>query len=104
LALATLLDPITDSTGNTPATTTEVEKFLSEPLLDYKTGNPSHGGARTVNGFLYCQSKHNFTCAHQQRFFGLLSLAGNLHDNKRNRILPSPIVHSEQLLFGWQPV
>ena len=31
---------ITDSNGDTPSTTTEVEKFLSESLLDYKTGNP----------------------------------------------------------------
>ena len=30
---------ITDSNGDTPSTTTEVEK-LSESLLDYKTGNP----------------------------------------------------------------
>ena len=31
---------ITDSKGDTPSTTTEVEKFLSESLLDYKNGNP----------------------------------------------------------------
>ena len=31
---------ITDSKGDTPSTTTEVEKFLSESLLGYKTGNP----------------------------------------------------------------
>jgi len=44
LKSAVLLDIIseiiTDSTGDTPATTTKVEKFLSESLLDFKTGNP----------------------------------------------------------------
>jgi len=31
---------ITDSTSDIPATTSEVERFLSDPLSDYKTVNP----------------------------------------------------------------
>ena len=31
---------ITDSRDDIPTTTTEVEKFLREPLVDYKTGDP----------------------------------------------------------------
>ena len=31
---------ITDSNGNTPSTTTDLENFLNDSLLDYKSGNP----------------------------------------------------------------
>ena len=103
LKSAVLLDVIseiiTDSTGDTPATTSEVEKFLSEPLLDYKTGNPYTWWGQNKKRFpmLATLAQHYLcppaTSVPSERLF---SAAGNLHDDKRNRILPTL---TEDLLF-----
>jgi len=83
---------ITDSTGDTLANTTEVEKFLSEPLLDYKTRNPYTWWGQNSKRFPVLSKLAQLylcppaTSVPSERLF---SSAGNLHDNKRNRILPS---------------
>ena len=90
---------ITDSNGDTPSTTTEVEKFLSESLLDYKTGNPYIWWGQKKERFpmLSVLAQHYLyppaTSVSSERLF---SAAGNLHDDKRNRILPTL---TEDLLF-----
>ena len=90
---------ITDSIGDIPATTSEVEKFLSDPLLDYKTGNPYTWWAENKRMFpnLSSLAQHYLcppaTSVPSERLF---SAAGNLHDDKRNRILPTL---TEDLLF-----
>ena len=90
---------ITDSSDDIPTTTTEVEKFFSEPLVDYKTGD------------LYAwwgQHNREFPLLYKlaQRYLNvqatsvpseqLFSAVSNLHNDKWNRILPSL---TEYLLF-----
>ena len=90
---------ITDSNSDTPSTTTEVEKFLSESLLDYKTGNPYTWWGQNKKRFpmlsvlAQCYLCPAATSVPSERLF---SAAGNLHDDKRNRILPTL---TEDLLF-----
>ena len=90
---------ITDSSRNVPTTTTEVENFLSEPLVDYKTGDPYAW---------WGQHNREFPVLHKlaQRYLSapatsvpserLFSAASNLRDDRRNRIFPSL---TEDLLF-----
>ena len=82
----------TDSSDDIPTTTTEVEKFLSEPLVDYKTGDPYAWWGQHNREFpiLYKLAQRYLsapaTSIPSERLF---SAASNLHGDKRNRILPS---------------
>ena len=90
---------ITDSNSDTPSTTTEVEKFLSESLLDYKTGNPYTWWGQNKKRFpMLSVLAQRYLCppATSVPSERLFSAAGNLHDDKRNRILPTL---TEDLLF-----
>ena len=97
--LDVISETVTDSIGDTLATTTELEKFLSEPLLDYKTGNPYTWRDQNSKRFSVLSNLAQLnlcppaTSVPLERLF---SSAGNLHENKRNRILPSL---TEDLLF-----
>ena len=97
--LDVISEMITDSNGDTPSTTTKVEKFLSESLLDDKTGNPYTWWSQNKKRFpmLSVLGQHYLSPpAMSVPSKQLFSAAGNLHDDKRNRILPTL---TEDLLF-----
>ena len=86
--LDVILEIITDSNSDTPSTTSEVEKFLSESLLDYKTGNPYTWWDQNKKRFpMVSVLAQRYICPPatsvptEQQF----SAAGNLHDDKRNK-------------------
>ena len=68
------------------------KSFLSESFLDYKTGNPYIWWGQNKKRFpmLLVLAQHYLcppaTSVSSER---LLSAAGNLHDKKRNKILPT---------------
>ena len=76
-----------------------MEKFLSESLLDDKTGNPYTWWSQNKKRFpmLSVLGQH-YLCppATSVPLEWLLSAAGNLYDDKRNRILRTL---TEDLLF-----
>ena len=82
---------IADSSEDTPdsSATSELEKYLSDPVIDYKTGDPYKwwGQHKTEFPNLAILAKR-FLCAPatsvpSERLF---SAAGDLYDEKRNRI------------------
>ena len=90
--LDVILEIITDSNSDTLSTTTEVETFLSESLLDYKTGNPYTWWGQNKKRFpMLSVLAQRYLCPPATSFPSerLFSAAGNLHDDKRNRILPT---------------
>ena len=97
--LDVISEMITDSNGDTPSTTTESENFLSNSLLDYKSGDPYTWRGQNKKRFpmLSVLARHYLcppaTSVPSERLF---SAAGNLHDDKRNRILPTL---TEDILF-----
>ena len=84
ILLDVISEIITDSSDDSPATTTEVDRFLSEPLLDYKMGDPytwwrQHNREYGVLSKLALSAPA--TSVPSERLF---SAASNLHDEKRN--------------------
>ena len=98
-----LLDVFTeivdDSSEDHSATTNEVDRYLSVPIIDFKTGDPYLWWSQHTQEFQILSTLARrylaapATSVPSERLF---SAAGELHDEKRNRISPEL---SQELLF-----
>ena len=90
---------VADSSEDPPTSISEVDRYLSVPLIDFKTGDPFMWWSQHCQEFpILSKLARQFlsapaTSVPSERLF---SAAGDLHDEKRNRIMPEL---SEELLF-----
>ena len=90
---------VADSSADPPTSISEVDRYLSVPLIDFKTGDPFMWWSQHCQEFpILSKLARQFlsapaTSVPSERLF---SAAGDLHDEKRNRIMPEL---SEELLF-----
>ena len=98
--LDVFMEIIADSSGQDIASSaSELDKYLNDPLIDYKTGDPYNWRGQHHKEFptLAILARRFLsapaTSVPSERLF---SAAGDLYDEKRNRLLPHL---SEELLF-----
>ena len=101
LLLDVITEIITDSGGQDTASSvsSELDKYLNDPLIDYKTGDPYKWWGQHHSEFptLSILARHFLSApATSVPSEQLFSTAGDLYDEKRNRLLPHL---SEELLF-----
>ena len=90
---------ITDSTNDTPATTSVVEMFLSESLLDYRIGIPYTWWCQNQKRFSILSTlAQHYLCPLAKSIPSkqLFSAAGNVHDDIRKKLAYFRLFHPKQ--------
>jgi len=99
ILLDVFLEIVADNSEDLPTSASEVDRYLSVPLIDFKSGDPFLWWSQHCPEYpVLSKLARRFlstpaTSVPSERLF---SAAGDLHDEKRNRIMPEL---SEELLF-----